>query len=67
MAAVAFTQLFNASGHPAASIPLFWNADGLPIGIQLAGGFGDEATLFRVAGQLERERSWFDRTPELEG
>jgi Asp-tRNA(Asn)/Glu-tRNA(Gln) amidotransferase A subunit family amidase len=67
MATVAFTQLFNASGHPAASIPLFWNTDGLPIGIQMAGGFGDEATLFRVAGQLERERPWFDRTPKLEG
>jgi Asp-tRNA(Asn)/Glu-tRNA(Gln) amidotransferase A subunit family amidase len=63
VAAAGFTQLFNASGHPAASIPLYWNADDLPIGIQLAGRFGDEATLFRVAAQLEQARPWFDRTP----
>lgn len=60
---VGFTQLFNASGHPAASIPLFWNDGGLPVGIQLAARFGDEATLFRTAGQLEEERPWFDRRP----
>lgn len=65
VATVAFTQLFNASGHPAASLPLYWNDDGLPIGIQLAGRFGDEATLFRVSAQLEQERPWFDRRPPL--
>jgi Asp-tRNA(Asn)/Glu-tRNA(Gln) amidotransferase A subunit family amidase len=43
------------------SVPLFWNAAGLPIGIQLAARFGDEATLLRVAAQLEAERPWFDR------
>jgi Asp-tRNA(Asn)/Glu-tRNA(Gln) amidotransferase A subunit family amidase len=59
---VGFTQLFNASGHPAMSVPLHWNADGLPIGIQFAGRFGDEATLFRLAGQLETERPWFEHT-----
>jgi Asp-tRNA(Asn)/Glu-tRNA(Gln) amidotransferase A subunit family amidase len=58
---VGYTQLFNASGHPAMSVPLFWNAAGLPIGIQLAARFGDEATLLRVAAQLEAERPWFDR------
>lgn len=61
--AVGFTQLFNASGHPAASVPLHWNAAGLPIGIQLAGRFGDEGTLFRLAGQLEQAAPWFDRRP----
>jgi amidase/6-aminohexanoate-cyclic-dimer hydrolase len=60
---VGYTQLFNASGHPAASLPLAWNAQGLPIGVQLAARFGDEATLFRLAGQLEQARPWFDRRP----
>jgi len=60
---VGFTQLFNASGNPAVSLPLFWNAEGLPIGLQFAGGFGDEATLYRLAAQLEEARPWFQRTP----
>jgi amidase len=57
------TLLFNMSGQPAASIPLFWNAAGIPIGVQLAACFGQEATLFRMSGQLERARPWFDRAP----
>jgi len=61
--AVGYTQLFNASGHPAASVPLHWNEAGLPIGVQLAGRFGDEATLFRLASQLEVAKPWFDRRP----
>lgn len=63
MRSTAFTQLFNASGHPAMSVPLSWNAAGLPIGAQFAGRFGDEATLFRLAAQLERAQPWFDRAP----
>ncbi|UCE86280.1 MAG: amidase [Deltaproteobacteria bacterium] len=60
---VGFTQLFNITGQPAMSVPLFWNGAGIPIGTQFAGRFGDEATLFRLAAQLEAERPWFDRRP----
>jgi Asp-tRNA(Asn)/Glu-tRNA(Gln) amidotransferase A subunit family amidase len=60
---VGFTQLMNATGSPAMSVPLSWNAAGLPIGVQFAGRHADEATLFRLAGQLETARPWFDRVP----
>ena len=45
------------------SVPLNWNSEGLPIGMQFAARFGDEATLFRLAGQLERTQPWFDKLP----
>ena len=55
------TQLFNQTGLPAMSVPLYWSSEGLPIGVQLATRFGDEATLFRVAAQLEEARPWAGR------
>ena len=61
----AFTPLFNITGQPAITLPLYWNNEGLPIGVQFVARFGDEATLFRLAAQLERAKPWFDRRPSI--
>ncbi|HEX7473223.1 MAG TPA: amidase, partial [Candidatus Limnocylindrales bacterium] len=53
----------NVAGLPSISLPLAWSVDGLPIGSLLTGRFGDEATLLRLAGQLEVARPWADRRP----
>ena len=63
----AFTPLCNMTGQPAMSVPLFWNDDNLPVGSHFVGRFGDEATLFRLAAQLEEARPWAERRPPVFG
>jgi len=62
---VPFTPLINATGQPAASIPLFWNDEGLPIGVHFVAPYGDEATIFRIAAQLEEARPWAHKRPPV--
>jgi amidase len=61
------TPLFNLTGQPAMSVPLVWNEAGLPIGAQFAARLNEEATLFRLAAQLEAARPWADRRPPMAG
>ena len=56
-----FTPLFNISGNPAMSVPLYWDKRGLPIGIQFAGRYGEEAELLQLAAQLEEALPWGDK------
>ena len=61
---VAFTPQFNSSGQPAISLPLHWNDDGLPIGVQLVAAYGREDVLIRIASQLEAAAPWAGRHPD---
>lgn len=62
---LSYTPIFNVTGQPAMSVPLHWSDDGLPIGMHFVARYGDEATLFRLAGQLERARPWAQRKPPV--
>jgi amidase len=60
-----FAFPFNISGQPAISLPLGWSAEGIPIGVQLVGRYGDEATVLAASAQLEQEMPWKDRRPPI--
>ncbi|RWP16094.1 MAG: amidase [Mesorhizobium sp.] len=62
-----YTSLFNVTGQPSVSLPLAQSASGLPIGIQIVARFGDEATLVRVARDLEEAKPWSHRRPKVRG
>jgi len=62
---VPYTPLNNITGQPAMSVPLYWNEQNLPIGSHFVGRYGDEATLFRLAAQLETARPWANRRPSV--
>ena len=62
-----FTVWFNLTGQPAIVLPIGTSADGLPVAVQAVAPYGDEATLFRFAAQLEAARPWFDRRPPIAG
>lgn len=62
---IQFTPAYNITGQPAVSLPLYWNAEGLPIGTQLVAAFGREDLLIQIASQLEQARPWQDRRPPV--
>jgi amidase len=60
-----YTYISNATGQPAMSLPLHWTADDLPVGLHFTARYGEEATLIRLASQLEEARPWRDRKPQI--
>ena len=65
IAFIPYTGIYNLTGQPSANVPLHWNAAGLPIGTMFTARFGDEATLLRLAAQLEQAQPWKDRYAPL--
>ena len=63
MAKFMFTPPFDVSGNPAASVPVGFTPDGLPIGLHIVGRWGEDDTVLRAARELERERPWTQHRP----
>ena len=62
---VPFTPVANFTGQPSMSVPLYWNSEGLPIGVMFTGRPAEETKMFSLAAQLERARPWRDRRPPV--
>jgi amidase len=62
---VPWTPIYNVTGQPSMSVPLGTSGEGLPLGMMFTGRLGDEATLLRLAGQLEQARPWRDKRPPV--
>ena len=62
---VSFMIPFDITGQPAISLPLHWNDDGLPVGVQLVAAYGREDVLLRVSAQVEQASPWKDRHPPV--
>ena len=62
---VSFTSQFNTTGQPAINVPMHWNENGLPIGVQLVASYGREDLLIRLASQLEMAQPWSHRRPPV--
>jgi amidase len=62
---IPFTPIFNITGQPAMSVPLCWDENNLPIGIQFVGRYRDDVTLFQLAKQLEDAKPWIHKKPEI--
>lgn len=60
-----YTYIANATGQPAISLPLHWTPEDLPVGVHFTARYGEEATLIRLAAELEEARPWCDRKPTV--
>ncbi|MEK7248386.1 MAG: amidase [Chloroflexota bacterium] len=62
---VPYTPVQNVTGQPAMSVPLYWTDAGLPLGAHFVAAYNGEATLFRLAAQLEEARPWAAKRPPV--
>lgn len=62
---IPYTPLANMTGQPSMSVPLYWNAQQLPIGVMFTGAIGHDDLLLQLAGQLERAQPWMDKVAQI--